>query len=461
MAEDPKVLVKRTQTSNNLPVDLQPGELAMEMAHPHRLWCGVPASLDPNKRKLVGAVIIADQPPPGVHGQLWWETDSGILWCRYDDGTSQQWVQVGSGGGGGGGGEVDTSDFVLRPGDTMLGFLTLHAHPTLPFHAATKQYVDDNDEIGEGGSGMTQEQADARYVKIAGDTMTGELINLVNVKSSHLTVRGAASGDNQNAQLRFNDADDTARGLLYQNVAGGGGFNWNRMTKAITYHAGGQVELPYEGWKILNTNFRGYVDPTGSFNTLQLSDSWSYVHNRIDGHVYLKYNGGNNAIWYTTNGNHFCAGVWVAKPGGGVWADSGSDLRIKNVLGDYTGGLQAICALNPVRFTYRGNDFVPNDIELPNNDPMDVTRSYGTFPSQSLHHHAIAAGKEFVGLIAQEAETVMPELVGILPPTVVDGIEVTDLRGLDATPIIYALVNAVKELKAEIDSLKAMLPQPR
>ena len=40
----------------------------------------------------------------------------------------------------------------------------------------------------------------------------------------------------------------------------------------------------------------------------------------------------------------------------------------------------------------------------------------------------------------------------------IDGKEVSDLRTLDTSELIYALVNSVKELKAEIDELKAKLP---
>jgi hypothetical protein len=37
----------------------------------------------------------SDTPPASpTNGQLWWETDSGDLYVFYDDGTSQQWVQV-------------------------------------------------------------------------------------------------------------------------------------------------------------------------------------------------------------------------------------------------------------------------------------------------------------------------------------------------------------------------------
>jgi len=54
--------------------------------------------------------------------------------------------------------------FVKRIGDTMAGFLTLHAHPTATMHAATKGYVDG---ITPDLSGLVQK---------SGDTMTGPLV---------------------------------------------------------------------------------------------------------------------------------------------------------------------------------------------------------------------------------------------------------------------------------------------
>ena len=41
-----KVLIKRTSTPNSPPATLDPGELAVEMAVPTRLWVGVPPALD-------------------------------------------------------------------------------------------------------------------------------------------------------------------------------------------------------------------------------------------------------------------------------------------------------------------------------------------------------------------------------------------------------------------------------
>lgn len=45
---------------------------------------------------------------------------------------------------------VDTSDRVAKAGDTMTGYLTLHADPSDKLHAATKQYVDTTIETAIG-----------------------------------------------------------------------------------------------------------------------------------------------------------------------------------------------------------------------------------------------------------------------------------------------------------------------
>jgi len=65
-----------------------------------------------------------------------------FLGAVYDDGKysytwdGEKWMRGSVLGGGVAG------DFVLKSGDTMLGFLTANADPTMPLHYATKQYVD-------------------------------------------------------------------------------------------------------------------------------------------------------------------------------------------------------------------------------------------------------------------------------------------------------------------------------
>jgi hypothetical protein len=122
------------------------------------------------------------------------------------------------------------------------------------------------------------------------------------------------------------------------------------------------------------------------------------------------------------------------KPGGGSWTAT-SDARIKNVLRDYDRGLDDIAKVRPVVYTYKGND-VPRP-NLP-----------------SPHAIMAAAGTQFAGLIAQELEQIMPEMVR-RQPGIIDGAKVDDQRVIvDTTPLIYALINAVKELKARVEVLE-------
>jgi hypothetical protein len=149
------------------------------------------------------------------------------------------------------------------------------------------------------------------------------------------------------------------------------------------------------------------------------------------------------------------------KPGGGAWLDS-SDARIKNVIGEYTNGLDAIAALRPVRYKFKGND----TIEPPSPWPSctsEETKAADKSPKEALvapyanSPHSAMTGKEFIGLLAQEAEVTMPETV-TMSKGHIDGVAVDDLRALDPAPLIFALINSCKELKARIEALEAASP---
>lgn len=66
------------------------------------------------------------------------------------------------------------------------------------------------------------------------------------------------------------------------------------------------------------------------------------------------------------------------------------------------------------------------------------------------------ADKEFIGLVAQDVETIMPEMI-VINPGMIDGVLVSDLRDIDSSALTYALINAVKELNAKIEALEAQL----
>jgi hypothetical protein len=97
-----------------------------------------------------------------------------------------------------------------------------------------------------------------------------------------------------------------------------------------------------------------------------------------------------------------------------------SDERLKNA-SPYEGGLEIIKSISPIRFTY-------------NEDGMKIT--------------GFGKDRTFVGFSAQNVQKALPEAVvqsGTHP----------DYLSFDPRPVIAALVNAVKELKAELDTLKA------
>lgn len=110
----------------------------------------------------------------------------------------------------------------------------------------------------------------------------------------------------------------------------------------------------------------------------------------------------------------------AAKPGGGTWA-TWSDLRLKDLHGNYEKGLSEIIALQPVKFSYK----VGNICHLPSD-------------------------QNYVGFVAQEVQKVFPEAV-------TEGKD--GYLNLDVNSINVALVNAVKELKNENDRLKKEIDQ--
>jgi hypothetical protein len=101
--------------------------------------------------------------------------------------------------------------------------------------------------------------------------------------------------------------------------------------------------------------------------------------------------------------------------GSTVWIIS-SDKRLKDVTGNYLKGLNEIALLNPVKFSYKTGNF--------RNLPAD---------------------KEYVGFVAQDVKEIFPESVS----QSADGYYDMDIHAINV-----ALVNAVKELKAENDKLK-------
>jgi hypothetical protein len=145
------------------------------------------------------------------------------------------------------------------------------------------------------------------------------------------------------------------------------------------------------------------------------------------GAIESDYAGGT--AFYAPNGNFVGVNITVSgngyKPGGGSWVAT-SDARLKEAVTDYSAGLAKVMALRPVVYCYNGRGGSTRD------------------------------GRRYVGLVADEVEGVMPEMVGTISELLDPGDAApSEIKTLDTTALTFALVNCVKELAARVASLEA------
>jgi hypothetical protein len=117
----------------------------------------------------------------------------------------------------------------------------------------------------------------------------------------------------------------------------------------------------------------------------------------------------------------------AAKPGSTLWT-IGSDKRLKEVIDPYLKGLALVLQLpQPVRFRYNGQGGMP------------------------------AGPQEYVGFLAQELQPMAPEMVGTYRGKLtLDGPE-EDILTYEGHAMVFALINAVKELAQEVTTLKTQV----
>jgi hypothetical protein len=136
----------------------------------------------------------------------------------------------------------------------------------------------------------------------------------------------------------------------------------------------------------------------------------------------LTVTGGNVGIGTNVPTDKFVVNGTASKPGGGTWAVF-SDERLKRVHGNYNSGLKALMQLQPVRYEYK--------------------------PDNAM---GIKSEGEHIGFAAQSVQKVIPEAV------------TTNSSGylmVNNDPIIWTMLNAIKEQQKEIVELKRQIRQLR
>lgn len=142
--------------------------------------------------------------------------------------------------------------------------------------------------------------------------------------------------------------------------------------------------------------------------------------------VYQPYNGEEPAVIIQSAGENITLAVvgTAAKTGGGEW-DVYSDARVKENIKPYTKGLNDILLVNTINYEYNG---------------------LGQTTKGGVH----------TGIIAQEIKEIFPNTVNTYKAKLnEDDEEKTELYRFNGSELTFALINAIKELKAEIDLLKS------
>jgi len=128
--------------------------------------------------------------------------------------------------------------------------------------------------------------------------------------------------------------------------------------------------------------------------------------------------GGRVGIGTASPDTDFSVNGGASKVGGGSWATF-SDGRLKNIGGEFKAGTAELMKLNPVKYRYK------------NDNPL-----------------GIKDGAEHIGLVAQEVQEAIPEAVE------------SNNRGylmLNNDPIIFAMLNAVKEQNVQLEAQQARI----
>ncbi len=116
----------------------------------------------------------------------------------------------------------------------------------------------------------------------------------------------------------------------------------------------------------------------------------------------------------------------ATKASGTTWINP-SDARLKDNVVSYTKGLNELVQIQPKSFTFNGKG-------------------------------GSSAGLNAVGIIADEIEQVLPSTVNKRMAKLNAGDEQeTEIRYFDASELTWVMVNAIKELKLEVDALSAQL----
>lgn len=256
------------------------------------------------------------------------------------------------------------------------------------------------DTVGGGGGVPTLQQ-----VLVAGNFTSGVTIQMIN---------GGISVDSESVCIGATTQNGTAISGIALGSTGTGGYFQGGNGIAVNAIADGVGSIGVKAYT--NKATAGYFE-NGETGIGVYAES-------ISGYGISAYcQNGVGGYFVSDEDYSIVAAGTAAKPGGGSWS-AYSDARVKENIKPYTKGLTELLAVNPVNYEYNGLAGTIKNIE-------------------------------YTGVIAQEIKDIFPETVSTYKAKLNEtDEEKTELYDFNSTALIFALINAVKELKAEIDLLK-------
>jgi len=161
-------------------------------------------------------------------------------------------------------------------------------------------------------------------------------------------------------------------------------------------------------WTESGTNiFRGKITHSGNPITIRIQSTFDNI----------RFWPGNTLRTQFTTTSPF-----ALKTSGGSWGAL-SDYRVKKDIRTFTRGLPELMQVQPRIFKYNGKAVLaPDD------------------------------GRDYIGVVAQELQPIVPSMVSTLADVSVDG---RQLLTVDPSDFIYMLTNAVQEQNTQLQTLKA------
>ena len=198
-----------------------------------------------------------------------------------------------------------------------------------------------------------------------------------------------------------------------------------------------------------------YMGKTGTYwnvnNWLQFSSTHGlYYPNNNSYHVYL--DGAYLRIQNSANSNGIKIITNNSSQRGFLYADNGSNIGLLN-----SGGSWSLKCDNSGNVTATGNVTAYSDLRIKENirtvdNALDKVQSM-----RGVYFDRKDTGKASVGVIAQEIEQILPEVVETQDTRTDENKDgLSDLKTVSYGNIVGVLIEAIKELRAEVAELKAV-----